>query len=265
MDKCFGTYGAHQIIYLALVVIFAISMFPNFTNGMNPDCFPTCKNCSGPAPNQCTSCFTRIGQNKIFYKGYCVTNCPVNTFLNSSNMCEDCDPTCLKCFGNAPTQCSSCNHTSEYPFYFEHQCFSSCENVTNSNGPNLFGNNSTITNQFCDFCDNNRCDTCFRSGPNGCTGCNPNGDYPVYNKNGNTCLSLYANFYSPQGGNCTFSCQSLSDLIFNQSSRDLNGFSFSSINERWFQRSQLYLIYFGAGRCQRSIFGSFNTTFSIQC
>jgi len=53
-------------------------------------CNEKCNNCSGPADDECTSCY-----GDEFYN-------------DATGYCFRCDPSCLTCVGSKSTQCSSC-------------------------------------------------------------------------------------------------------------------------------------------------------------
>ncbi len=65
-------------------------------------CASSCKTCSGPANNQCTSCPT----GSSLSNGYCTPTCASGQFLNSSNLCQSCMANCVNCF--TATTCNSC-------------------------------------------------------------------------------------------------------------------------------------------------------------
>jgi len=70
------------------------------------DCNNTCLTCSGPAYNQCLSCFP------AFYyfpsATTCGSICPILGYYIKNNLCETCDSTCKTCKGSLNTNCLSC-------------------------------------------------------------------------------------------------------------------------------------------------------------
>ncbi|KAL4482616.1 hypothetical protein ABPG73_021276 [Tetrahymena malaccensis] len=105
-------------------------LYQNTTNNTCSSCDPTCFNCSGPNPNQCTQCtgskYLQGNQcqntcNPGFYAGpnnMCLgwpkncTSCPSPTFLNVDHSCVSQCPNGFYADGNTckacPSQCSTC-------------------------------------------------------------------------------------------------------------------------------------------------------------
>ncbi|EAR88128.2 zinc finger lsd1 subclass family protein (macronuclear) [Tetrahymena thermophila SB210] len=75
------------------------------------NCDPTCKTCSGTAPNNCLSC---SGNFYLSTSGnICTTQCQNHEFQNSANnKCTTCDSSCFTCSGSQPNNCLSCQSPS---------------------------------------------------------------------------------------------------------------------------------------------------------
>jgi len=69
-------------------------------------CYPLCKLCDGPYPNQCSSCFKEKGA--ILSGTSCI--CPLNYFYDSEQeRCAKCNTLCIGCTKNTPDSCIACN------------------------------------------------------------------------------------------------------------------------------------------------------------
>lgn len=67
-------------------------------------CATNCKTCTGPGPNQCTSCNSSYIYNST--NNSCEA-CPTSTWYNPTSLaCESCTPNCSSCPGG--TNCTSC-------------------------------------------------------------------------------------------------------------------------------------------------------------
>ena len=70
-------------------------------------CHSTCGKCKGAASTDCTDCpFPSILLEKDSQSS-CVVSCPVGFFI-LENKCKACDSSCSGCFGEANTQCLTC-------------------------------------------------------------------------------------------------------------------------------------------------------------
>ena len=79
-------------------------------NNICRNCHSTCLTCSGGALTQCLTCDAGTPSKAKFHfsQNKCIAACPSNTF-DDSNICRDCNPTCLTCNGANAYQCLSCD------------------------------------------------------------------------------------------------------------------------------------------------------------
>lgn len=74
-------------------------------------CHSTCASCYSGTYNDCLTCpnggVLTVVQQGNPNRGSCSTSCASNTFLNSSNICENCDLSCSTCVDSS-TKCTSC-------------------------------------------------------------------------------------------------------------------------------------------------------------
>jgi len=106
------------------------------TSGLVPlfDCNYPCYTCESTNSSGCTSCqtympITTVPDQYLYPSGYeCLSACPNGTFLNSSEICENCAVQCLTC--SSLTVCITCDTTGNYPFYSTYTgtgwCYSMC-------------------------------------------------------------------------------------------------------------------------------------------
>jgi len=79
---------------------------PKFNKEECVNCYPLCKLCDGPYPNQCSSCFKEKGA--ILSGTSCI--CPLNYFYDSEQeRCAKCNILCIGCTKNTPESCLACN------------------------------------------------------------------------------------------------------------------------------------------------------------
>ena len=85
-------------------------------NGTCAECHSACRECSGPAANECvdptpSNRFTSddCGSGAVRHNGFCFFVCEPFTFLNEFNACEQCDLSCERCSGPFAFHCLSCH------------------------------------------------------------------------------------------------------------------------------------------------------------
>ena len=169
-------------------------------------CDPNCNGCTGPLNSDCIACAT------LQYGTNCVSSCPSNTWISSSNLglcvdscnsneygnittrvCSSCDIACHTCSGGLSTNCLTCPINI---FLYANQCFYICPNgvwgdsssftCITSCGSNYYGDSA---DKICKICDAS-CLTCSGNGPNNCTGCTES--MKLYN---GTCVSQCPQYY----------------------------------------------------------------------
>uniref|UniRef100_A0A3Q1CIX6 VWFC domain-containing protein n=1 Tax=Amphiprion ocellaris TaxID=80972 RepID=A0A3Q1CIX6_AMPOC len=139
------------------------------------NCHPSCRSCVGPLASDCLRCLkpeeTLLRQSGHLHHGVCTAGCPANSFLDDTQTCRDCHPSCWHCSGPSADNCTSCSSPSSL---LEGRCVQTC--------PQGF------------FMQDDRCQACHPSclscsGPSqaDCTSCPP--------------------LASLQGGYCRTSCQ----------------------------------------------------------
>ena len=98
------------------------------------------------------------------------TNCLNGFYMNKSNLCDQCDSSCLKCEGNSDN-CTECNNT--YSFIFENKCINcstNCEEKESDNCKCKECNKGFYLKDFiCNKCSDN-CQTC-EGNSDYCTSC----------------------------------------------------------------------------------------------
>ncbi|XP_069025425.1 extracellular matrix organizing protein FRAS1 isoform X2 [Embiotoca jacksoni] len=67
------------------------------------ECHPSCRLCTGPSADNCTSCPAPSG----LHEGRCVPACPQGFFIQD-NQCQACHPSCQTCSGPSQADCVSC-------------------------------------------------------------------------------------------------------------------------------------------------------------
>ncbi|KAM9823010.1 extracellular matrix organizing protein FRAS1 [Syngnathus typhle] len=67
------------------------------------ECHASCRHCSGPSADNCTSC----PMPASLHEGQCVHACPHGFFLQDGQ-CQGCHPSCQTCSGASQADCTSC-------------------------------------------------------------------------------------------------------------------------------------------------------------
>ncbi|GFY74626.1 extracellular matrix protein FRAS1 [Trichonephila inaurata madagascariensis] len=164
-------------------------------NYMNSDsictsCHDSCSDCllnsTDGSGVQCLQCKNQ--QLSVLY-GECVPDCPLNFYLNSYRICQECHPSCATCERNGATSCVTCWNGS----FLTHlgTCEAQChQGYFPSNG-------------VCQACDL-KCTTC--SNLNKCTSCN----VPLLLNNGE-CMDdcgtgQYADYEALKCKSCSLGC-----------------------------------------------------------
>ncbi|EAR86511.2 zinc finger lsd1 subclass family protein (macronuclear) [Tetrahymena thermophila SB210] len=151
------------------------------------NCHPTCKTCSDDKNTSCKTCvdglyFFQQGTDKICQ--VCKTN--NSQFLDSNQLCQNCNNNCLQCQGNANfcTACQSnmylkqntCVQCNEDGFYKSNnlclQCHSSCKTCNGSNDNNCLSCTGSLNLNSQNMCVENCPDKTFPSN-NVCQPCDP--------------------------------------------------------------------------------------------
>ncbi len=82
------------------------TVLPRETKFYTVECHTTCANCTGSLKSSCASC----PSGKLLWNGYCLSDCPAGTYLDSStgsSNCTKCEPQCQTCA--SATSCLSCS------------------------------------------------------------------------------------------------------------------------------------------------------------
>lgn len=131
-------------------------------------CDASCGSCTGPAPNDCTTCTTA---NNLLLNGTCIAGptCPTGFFISAQNpvnnatattatpTCMACHPDCEEC-ATAPDKCTRC--PSSRPVVVDASCRATCSATDYFDTPS-----ST-----CKSCDKS-CGSCVGPGADECTSC----------------------------------------------------------------------------------------------
>ena len=96
------------------------------TNHFFAECNSNCETCYGPNSDNCLSCHN----NTYLYNNECIISCPNKSFPNSSNISENCFPTCESCHevGDPYNEkCDSCSIDKITYLYNCYEVFNSTE------------------------------------------------------------------------------------------------------------------------------------------
>jgi hypothetical protein len=101
------------------------------TDGLVPEleCNYPCKSCSSSDKDLCLSCYTAAETGLPYLQGTtCQASCDTGYSPNSTTTCVQCDSTCLTCSETSTSQCTSCNSTGTYPYYYSstNKCYQDC-------------------------------------------------------------------------------------------------------------------------------------------
>ncbi|XP_029366253.1 extracellular matrix organizing protein FRAS1 isoform X2 [Echeneis naucrates] len=139
------------------------------------NCHPSCRSCVGPLASDCLRCLKAeevlLPQSSHLQNGICTAGCPAHAFLDDTQTCRECYPSCWQCIGPSADNCTSCPSSSGL---HGGRCVASC--------PQGF----FIQDDQCQACHPS-CQTCSGPSQADCTSCPP----PA----------------SPQSGYCRTSCQ----------------------------------------------------------
>eukprot|EP00828_Plagiopyla_frontata_P040220 TRINITY_DN538_c0_g1_i2.p1 TRINITY_DN538_c0_g1~~TRINITY_DN538_c0_g1_i2.p1 ORF type:complete len:1831 (+),score=273.59 TRINITY_DN538_c0_g1_i2:3-5495(+) len=199
-------------------------------------CHYSCKTCSGPNENQCTSCDLnnyqipdRLDATATIFKCKCTE---ASKFINASGICASCHYSCATCTGSTSSQCTSCLSTDFRVLTQNTYC--TCLNGYFNNGtqstcvscPSNCKTCSTYQN--CTSCNDgyywksgaclacpNTCKTCLGGTINDCTSCNTNNNQApaIASATRFACICLKTDKYIDSAGlcqDCHFTCQTCS-------------------------------------------------------
>ena len=142
-------------------------------------CDPSCNGCTGPSPNQCSSCYS--GKYLKVDDNTCATcTAPGYYIVSATQTCELCDASCKTCNGPAATNCLTC-YTGKYLLAANNSCVS-C---------NIDGYYQDTGTQTCKLCDTS-CKTCSGTAATNCLSC-PTGKYLLAANN--SCVSCDVDGY----------------------------------------------------------------------
>ena len=168
-------------------------------------CYVTCMSCSGPNPDQCTSCATGYIMTSVTGYGPGESNCKSCMEIHrlTGGECTSCSvSSCssVKCYSGyykiGNTNCASCSSKHSIKNGTCISCTaSSCSSVSCNEGSY---NNGTS----CPLCDST-CKTCSGGGASACLTC-PKGRY----LSGGKCQACPSNATCSGGTSASFSCNS---------------------------------------------------------
>ena len=152
------------------------------TSGMtiNSKCNFPCKDCPANDPGKCLSCYSledlededgeldiNADLRPFLQESTCVETCAADRYYDkTTDRCEKCDPTCLKCTERAD-KCTKCG-IDDFLFLHKNQCLTSC--------PDQFIEDPSANK--CKSCQGN-CLTC-EGLPTSCTSCDTKSDYKFF-------------------------------------------------------------------------------------
>ena len=194
-----------------------------------PVCHSTCLTCTGPLPDQCTSCPPHLPV--LTSNGSCgLEQCPDHMFLDLSSQppltCKHCHASCAQCHGPAHNECMSC--PPGFLLSLDHQCVAcppycrECETTATCSVCQDGYFFLPLDSSCLEVCPVGHFDldgTCHRCGPhcNSCLVaplCYSCEDGFVFYEPNHTCLEACpAGYYSPRGKclECEFPCSSCRD------------------------------------------------------
>ncbi|XP_069782867.1 extracellular matrix organizing protein FRAS1 [Narcine bancroftii] len=68
------------------------------------ECHPTCLNCTGRSPQNCTAC----SSSRVLHESKCLLTCPEG-FYSQDKACYPCHPSCKGCHGPSDADCMTCH------------------------------------------------------------------------------------------------------------------------------------------------------------
>lgn len=74
------------------------------SNGGCNKCHASCRGCSGPSKDDCSSCHS----NGFLSNGSCVGHCPIGFYPTIAQLCQPCDDGCASCNGGGKRSCALC-------------------------------------------------------------------------------------------------------------------------------------------------------------
>uniref|UniRef100_UPI001ED83835 extracellular matrix protein FRAS1 n=1 Tax=Scatophagus argus TaxID=75038 RepID=UPI001ED83835 len=123
------------------------------------NCHPTCRSCVGPLASDCLRCLkpeeALLPQSSHLQQGICTAECAAHSFLDYTQTCRECHPSCWLCTGPSADNCTSCPSPSSL---HEGRCVPSC--------PQSF----FIQDNQCQACHPS-CQTCTGPSQADCTSC----------------------------------------------------------------------------------------------
>ena len=131
------------------------------------NCDTSCAECTASDTTKCTSCPNGSYLQSLIGPAECKNTCPTHTFTDTStNICQNCEASCIECSASGITKCSSCSGGSYLQSLIgPAECKTTCPTHT-------YKDNSTYICQNCDA----SCTECTVSGTTKCTSC-PSGSY----------------------------------------------------------------------------------------
>ncbi|XP_036955362.1 extracellular matrix protein FRAS1 isoform X2 [Acanthopagrus latus] len=125
------------------------------------NCHPSCRSCVGPLASDCLRCLkpeeALLPQSGHLQHGVCTAGCPAHSFLDYTQTCRECHPSCWLCTGPSADNCTSCASPSSL---HEGRCIPSC----------LQG--FFVQDSQCQACHPS-CQTCAGPSQADCTSCPP--------------------------------------------------------------------------------------------
>ena len=132
-SKCYRIYRIFPFSEVLMMVLFLA-------------CSDSCATCTGPNPNDCTSCHSGLYLSIInTYEDECTSGTFPDTLSQSCQGNSSllllminyffiaCDTTCQTCSGPSNTNCLTCDTAGQTPFFYNSKCYTTCPDGTYPN------------------------------------------------------------------------------------------------------------------------------------
>ncbi|XP_032256495.1 extracellular matrix protein FRAS1 isoform X2 [Phoca vitulina] len=133
-------------------------------HGVCKACHSSCLTCVGPEPSHCAQCkkpdeglqVEQLSGANIT-SGKCLSQCRAHFYLENTGLCEACHPSCFRCAGKSPQNCTACWPSQ---VLLDGQCLSQC--------PDSYFNQEGS----CTEC-HPTCRQCYGPSESDCSSCHP--------------------------------------------------------------------------------------------
>ncbi|XP_064440740.1 extracellular matrix organizing protein FRAS1 isoform X1 [Mirounga angustirostris] len=133
---CSGPTGSHCTACIQPRALRQGRCLSSCGEGFYPDhgvckaCHSSCLTCVGPEPSHCAQCkkpdeglqVEQLSGANIT-SGKCLSQCRAHFYLENTGLCEACHPSCFRCAGKSPQNCTACWPSQ---VLLDGQCLSQC-------------------------------------------------------------------------------------------------------------------------------------------